>query len=63
MQGNKEYDLEILELLHGMMDLYCFLNPEKIEIFLDIHCKCRYEMHYTHQMHTINNDLYMSYGM
>ena len=63
MQDNREYDLEILEFFCDMIDLNFLLNPEKTEIFLGIHHKYRYEMPHTRQMHTINNDLYMSYEM
>ena len=63
MQDSRVYDLDILEFLHGMMDLNWLSNLEKTEIFLGIHCKYKCEMHYTHQMHTVSNDLYMSYGM
>ena len=61
VQGNKEYDLEVLEFLRGMMDPNWLLNLEKTEIFLGIHHKHKYEIHYTRQMHIINNDLYTSY--
>ena len=63
MQGNRIYDLEILEFLHSKMNSNWFSNLEKIEKFLDIHCKHKYEKHSIHQKHIINNGLCMDYEM
>ena len=61
MQDNRVYDFDILEFPHGKMNLNCFLNLEKIEKFLDIHCKHKYEKHCIGQMHIISNGLCMDH--
>lgn len=57
MQDSRVYDLDILEFLHGKMNLNWFSNPEKIGKLLDIHCKHRYEKHCIRQTHIISNGL------
>src|SRR6266498_4719474 len=57
VQDSRVYDLDILEFLHGKLNLNWFSNLEKIGKLLDIHYKYRYEKHYIRQMHIINNDL------
>jgi len=61
VQDSRVYDLDILEFLHGKMNLNCFSNPEKIGKLLDIHYKHKYEKHCIHQMHIISNGLCMDH--